>query len=226
MPSTLQIVFLKRSGVFKLSDDLEQFGFDDKKGQFYVRYHQGQKVLHYNPDNVDVAKFIRQLAPPFRIRRTTDGEVFHHILGVRVFQGKENCAYRIIYENGNAKNYPASYLDVEEHIDDKSSVNVWEYLNEVAKYNVIPVDDKEEKTVSLADKYKKMEFVAKNSLLEAYLNINTYTDVAGNPSAPIFPFGCNRSQYKAVCNALEHKLSVIQGPRLLVVYMVEVSLEQ
>ena len=212
MPSTLQIVFLKRSGVFKLSDDLEQFGFDDKKGQFYVRYHQGQKVLHYNPDNVDVAKFIRQLAPPFRIRRTTDGEVFHHILGVRVFQGKENCAYRIIYENGNAKNYPASYLDVEEHIDDKSSVNVWEYLNEVAKYNVIPVDDKEEKTVSLADKYKKMEFVAKNSLLEAYLNINTYTDVAGNPSAPIFPFGCNRSQYKAVCNALEHKLSVIQGP--------------
>ena len=212
MPSTLQIVFLKRSGVFKLSDDLEQFGFDDKKGQFYVRYHQGQKVLHYNPDNVDVAKFIRQLAPPFRIRRTTDGEVFHHILGVRVFQGKENCAYRIIYENGNAKNYPASYLDVEEHIDDKSSVNVWEYLNEVAKYNVIPVDDKEEKTVSLADKYKKMEFVAKNSLLEAYLNVNTYTDVAGNPSAPIFPFGCNRSQYKAVRNALEHKLSVIQGP--------------
>ena len=212
MPSTQQIVFLKRSGVFKLSDDLEQFGFDDKKGQFYVRYHQGQKVLHYNPDNVDVAKFIRQLAPPFRIRRTTDGEVFHHILGVRVFKGKENCAYRIIYENGNAKNYPASYLDVEEHIDDKSSVNVWEYLNEVAKYNVIPVDDKEEKTVSLADKYKKMEFVAKNSLLEAYLNVNTYTDVAGNPSTPIFPFGCNRSQYKAVRNSLEHKLSVIQGP--------------
>ena len=156
--------------------------------------------------------FSRQLEPPFRIRRKSDGEVFHHILGVRVFQGRENRAYRIIYENGNAKNYPSSYLYIEEHIDDKRSINVWEYLNEVAKYNVIPVADKEEKTVSLADKYKKMEFVVKNSLLEAYLNIDTYPEDAGTPSAPIFPFGCNRSQYKAVRNALEHKLSVIQGP--------------
>jgi len=198
--------------VFKLSDDLEQFGYDDKKGQFYVRFRQGEKVLHYNPDKVDVATFSRQLDPPFRIKRKTDGEVFHHILGVRVFEGRENKAYRIIYENGNAKNYPATYLDIEEHIDDTRSINVWEYLNEVAKYNVIPVDDKEDKTVSLADKYKKMEFVAKNSLLESYLNVNSYSENAGMPSAPIFPFGCNRSQYKAVRNALENKLSVIQGP--------------
>lgn len=210
MPSTTQIVFLKRAGVFKLSDDLEQFGYDERKGMYYVRFRQGQKVLHYNPDKVDVAKFSRQLEPPFRISRKTDGEVFHHILGVRIFEGRENNAYRIIYENGNAKNYPSSYLDIEEHIDDKRSINVWEYLNEVAKYNIIPVND--DKTVSLADKYKKTEFVAKNSLLETYLNVNTYSEDAGTPSAPIFPFGCNRSQYKAVCNALEHKLSVIQGP--------------
>ena len=57
-----------------------------------------------------------------------------------------------------------------------------------------------------------MEFVTKSSLLETYLNVNTYTDVAERTSTPIFPFGCNRSQYKAVRNALEHKLSVIQGP--------------
>ena len=29
---------------------------------------------------------------------------------------------------------------------------------------------------------------------------------------PIFPFGCNNSQYKAVKNALENQISVIQGP--------------
>ncbi len=210
MPNVPQIVFLKRSGVFRLSDDLEQFGFDNKMGKFYVRYRQGQNVLHYNPDKVDVAVFSRQLEPPFIIRRKTDGEVFHHVLGVRVYEGRENIAYRIIYENGKANNYPSTYLDIEEHIDNKRSINVWEYLNEVAKYNVIPVDD--DKTVSLADKYKKLEFVTKNSLLEAYLNYNTFVDVDYKPSFPIFPFGCNRSQYKAVCNALEHKLSVIQGP--------------
>ena len=211
MPSTKQVIFLKdKSGVYKLRDDIKSFGYDERHGQYYVQFKKGENYLHYNPDNVDVAQFTRQLDPPFRITRKDDGEVFFHVLGVRVFQGKENKAYRIIFENGSGKNYPADYLSVEEHIDDQRSINVWEYLNEVAKYNVIPLDD--DKAVSLADKYAKMEFVAKNSLLEAYLNIETLKRPSAVQSAPIFPFGCNRSQYKAVRDALENNLSIIQGP--------------
>ncbi len=206
-----QIIFLKdKSGVFKLRDDIKSFGYDERSGQYYVQFKKGDNYLHYNPANVDVANFTRQLEPPFRVTRKSDGEVFFHVLGVRVFEGRENNAYRIIYENGSGKNYPADYVSIEEHIDDHRSINVWEYLNEVAKYNVIPIDD--DKTVSLADKYAKMEFVAKNSLLEAYLNVDTYGKPSVNKSSPIFPFGCNRSQYKAVQNALENRISVIQGP--------------
>ena len=211
MPQTKQLIFLKdKSGAFKLRSDVKSFGFDEPKGQYYVFFEKGDRVFHYNPSNVDVAVFSRQLEPPFRITRKTDGEVFFHVLGVRVFEGRTHRAYRIIFENGTAGNYPAEYLSIEEHIDDRRSINVWEYLNEVAKYNVIPIDD--DNTVSLADKYTKMEFVAKNSLLETYLNVDTYHETIGDKSAPIFPFGCNRSQYKAVRNALENKLSVIQGP--------------
>ena len=211
MPQIKQVIFLKdKSGVFKLRDDIKSFGYEGRRGQYYVQFKKGDNYLYYNPSNVDVAEFTQQLEPPFRITRKTDGEVFFHVLGVRVFEGRENNAYRIIYENGTGKNYPADYLVVEEHIDDHRSINVWEYLNEVAKYNVIPVDD--DKTVSLADKYTKMEFVAKNSLLEAYLNVETYGNPSDGQSAPIFPFGCNRSQYKAVRNALENRISVIQGP--------------
>lgn len=211
MPQTKQIIFLKdKSGVFKLRSDVKSFGYDESKGQYYVCFEKGDRVFHYNPSNVDVAVFSRQLEPPFRITRKTDGEVFFHILGVRVFEGNAHQAYRIIFENGTAGNYPAEYLSIEEHIDDRRSINVWEYLNEVARYNVIPVDD--DNTVSLADKYAKMEFVAKNSLLESYLNVDAFHETIGEQSAPIFPFGCNRSQYKAVRNALENKLSVIQGP--------------
>lgn len=211
MSQIKQVIFLKdKSGAFKLRDDIKSFGFDDRRGQFYVQFKKGDNYLYYNPANVDVAQFIRQLEPPFRITRKTDSEVFFHVLGVRIFEGRENNAYRIIYENGTGKNYPADYVAVEEHIDDHRSINVWEYLNEVAKYNVIPVDD--DKTISLADKYTKMEFVAKKSLLEAYLNVKTYGNPSTGQSAPIFPFGCNRSQYKAVRNALENRISVIQGP--------------
>ncbi len=211
MPQIKQVIFLRdKSGAFRLRDDIKSFGFDDRRGHFYVQFKKGDNYLYYNPANVDVAAFTRQLEPPFRITRKTDGDIFFHVLGVRIFEGRENNAYRIIYENGTAKSYPADYVSVEEHIDDHRSINVWEYLNEVARYNVIPVDD--DKTVSLADKYAKMEFVAKNSLLEAYLNVDSYNHSHASQSAPIFPFGCNRSQYKAVRNALENGISVIQGP--------------
>ena len=211
MPSTKQIIFLKdKSGVFKLRDDITSFGYDEKLGQYFVQFKKGDNYLHYNPANVDVAVFSKQLEPPFRITRKEDGEVFFHVLGVRVFVGKEHTAYRIIFENGTGKNYPADYVSIEEHIDDYRSINVWEYLKEVAKYNVIPVDD--DKAVCLADKFAKLDLVAKNSLLEAYLNIESYRKPAASQSSPIFPFGCNRSQYQAVRDALENKISVIQGP--------------
>lgn len=211
MPKTTQILFLRdKSGVFRLRSDVKSFGLDERSGQYYVIFKKGENILYYNPSNVDVAQFTGQLEPPFRVKRKSDGEVFHHILGVRVFQGRENMAYRIIFENGNANNYPADYLSIDEHIDDLRSINVWEYLKEVAKYNVIPLDD--DKVVSLADKYSKTEFVVKGSLLEAYLNVETFHDRPHRQEPPIFPFGCNRSQYKAVKNALENKLSIIQGP--------------
>lgn len=212
MPHIKQLIFLRdsKTGTFRLREDIKLFGFDEQHGYYYVQFNKGLNYLNYKPENVDVAVFSRQLEPPFRVTRKKDGEVFFNVLGVRVFEGRENKAYRVTYESGSIKSYPADYLYVEEHIDDKRSINVWEYLNEVARYNIIPIED--DKTVSLADKYTKMEFVAKNSLLEAYLNVETYGAPSVGHSTPIFPFGCNRSQYKAVRNALENRISVIQGP--------------
>ena len=211
MSQTKQIIFLKDSaGVFGLRNDLKSCVYDDRRKQYYVVFKKGDRPFYYNPDRVDVAEFTRQLEWPFRITRKDDGEVFFNALGVRVFEGRHNKAYSISYESGDIRNYPSDYLIIEEHIDNHHSINVWEYLNEVAKYNIIPIDD--DKSVKLADKYAKMEFVAKNSLLEAYLNVDTYGKDKSTKSTPIFPFGCNRSQYKAVKNALENKLSIIQGP--------------
>lgn len=205
------IVFLKdKDGAFKLRNDIESFGVDKGSGLYYVRFTGHDNTLLYNPAKVDAAEFSRRLEPPFRVRRTSDNELFHHVLGVSVYEGRTNTGYRVAYENGEIKNYPCEYLSIEEHIDDRRSISVWEYLNEVSKYNVIPVDD--DKKISLADKYANMDFVVKGSLLEAYLNVSALHDNGTGRSAPIFPFGCNGSQYKAVRNALEHKLSVIQGP--------------
>lgn len=212
MSKTKQIVFLKdkSSGCFKLRSDIRAFGYNEKQGQYYVLFKNGDTYLRYNPSNVDVATFARQLDPPFRVVRKGDGELLYKVLGVRVYEGRTNKAYSVVFENGDSKDYPSDYLTVEEHIDDRRSLNVWEYLNEVSKYTVVRLD--EDRTVSLADKYSKVDFVAKKSLLEAYLNVESFGNRAVKQSAPIFPFGCNRSQYKAVRNALENEMSIIQGP--------------
>ena len=76
MPQTKQIIFLKdKTGYFKLRSDIKSFGYDERLGRFYVQFNKGDNYLHYNPSNVDVATFVRQLDPPFRITRKSDGEV-------------------------------------------------------------------------------------------------------------------------------------------------------
>ena len=49
--------------------------------------------------------------------------------------------------------------------------------------------------------------------LARYLNPSSVqVSKRGHEYIPIFPFGCNNSQYKAVKNAMENQISVIQGP--------------
>lgn len=207
MPNVKRIIFLKN----KLRDDVEKCWLEQRSGKYVVVFKSGDgKQLRYLAENVDVLEFEKSLEPPFRVTRTSDGVVFHKVLGVRVFSGTSHKAYRVLYEDGTAKNYPSDYLKVEEHIDDHRSLNVLDYLREIAQYSRIPID--EDTVISLADKYARASFVAKNSLMEAFLNPGTYKSENRKVRIPIFPFGCNRSQYKAVCDALSSRLSIIQGP--------------
>ncbi len=211
MSTTKQLIYLKsRSGEFKLRDDIKSSWLDNRTGQLTVVFNKGEEPLHYNPDKYDIAVLKNQLEPPFRVTRCLDGEVFFNVLGVNYYEGKHERAYRVIFKNGIAKNYDANYVIIDEHIDDHRSQNVLDYLKQVAQYNVIPVG--EERTISLADKYEKMDFVAKNSLMEAYLNPKTHHCTPRKILPPIFPFGCNGSQYSAVRRALENDISIIQGP--------------
>ena len=65
----------------------------------------------------------------------------------------------------------------------------------------------------LAKRFEKISFVGNDVALAKYLNPSLlYNEKRGREYTPIFPFGCNNSQYKAVKNAMENQISVIQGP--------------
>lgn len=89
------------------------------------------------------------------------------------------------------------------------SRSVFSYLKRVAALSDIKNDNNENILTRI---YESIDFVNADSVLARYLNADG-TNIRRSVSAhPIFPFGCNRSQYAAVKTALENSLSVIQGP--------------
>lgn len=93
-------------------------------------------------------------------------------------------------------------------VAEKHSNTVFDYLKNISYLSEITNVNGEN---ILVKNFEKASFINNNSVLAFYLNpkdkIRKY-----EKSHPIFPFGCNNSQFKAVSNALENSFSIIQGP--------------
>ncbi len=94
-------------------------------------------------------------------------------------------------------------------LDDKASSAVLDYLKEISFVN--PITDEQGNRI-LAKRYNQIDFVSDDSMLAGYLSGKDDYSQLPEPSVIIFPFGCNKSQKKAVQNALSNKLSIVQGP--------------
>ena len=94
-------------------------------------------------------------------------------------------------------------------VTEKHTGSVFDYLKNIATLSEI-TNDKGENL--LVKNYEKLNFVCSNSALDFYLNSEEKKIKRHKTILPIFPFGCNNSQYSAVKNALENSFSIIQGP--------------
>lgn len=92
---------------------------------------------------------------------------------------------------------------------EKQTGTVFEYLKNIASLSDMR-NDFDEKI--LVKNYERVRLVNPDSALAFYLNPNGKKIKWNGIAHPIFPFGCNNSQYKAVTNALENSFSIIQGP--------------
>jgi superfamily I DNA and/or RNA helicase len=89
---------------------------------------------------------------------------------------------------------------------------VFNYLKQLAEISALEDEDTKEKL--LPKQYASLTYVSEETVLARYLEPDN-KNITAIPTAgtiPIFPFGCNKSQYKAVVNVLENQISVIQGP--------------
>ncbi|MCL1934101.1 MAG: AAA domain-containing protein [Candidatus Azobacteroides sp.] len=92
---------------------------------------------------------------------------------------------------------------------DNAAKNIFDYLKEIAQ----EVGLKDEKGGNiLSNRYAKIDFVSENSMLSAFLTGHLKSENNKESRIPIYPFGFNASQKDAVNKALNHSLSIIEGP--------------
>ena len=141
-----------------------------------------------------------------------EGKDVFNVSAIYVFQYKNVKKYwHVFFENGAEHDYDESYLDITKScLDNPTAKCVLDYLIKVSNEVSIKTEDG---TKLLSKQYEKTKnFVDSNTLLAPYLNPELFIDKNEKESSPIFPFGCNSSQFKAVKAALDNRISVIQGP--------------
>lgn len=145
-----------------------------------------------------------------------EGRELFNIEAIYVFRDKdesnENAYWHICFVNGSERDYHQSELEiVESCLSNSRAGGVFEYLKQIAGLNDLKNADTGEKL--LAKKFAKMSFVGSDTALAKYLDPSLLQCNKGvRECIPVFPFGCNNSQYKAVKRAMENQISVIQGP--------------
>lgn len=169
------------------------------------------KLYSYAASNVEWLSEPQVLNPAlYQISR--EGQEFFDIEDIRVFQGKQERYWHIRFGNGSEKDYPESELKIAKScFCSEQAVNVFEYIKQIAGLSNLRNEETGEKI--LVKRFKKLSFVGGDTVLAMYLNPSLLQQNGGVCNyIPIFPFGCNNSQYKAVRGAMENRISVIQGP--------------
>ncbi len=175
-----------------------------------VKFNNG-KTYSYAYSNVEWLKDPQVLNPNmYRISR--DGREFFDIRALHVFEGTYESYLHICFGDGSERDYRRSELNIEEScLTQSQSSNVFEYIKQIV--GLSDIKNKETNERLLAKRFEKISFVSNDVALAKYLNPSSlHGGTRGREYTPIFPFGCNNSQYKAVKNAMENQISVIQGP--------------
>lgn len=195
------------SGDKIITRDVRLCKYNQTTNKYDIQFYTG-KLYSYAYHNIIWLQNPKILDPKL-YHIFADGHALFQISAIYVFEGPDKNYWHICFEDGNERDYDEKDLKIiGSCFQDAASCDVFDYLKQIASLSELK---NEEGQKLLSAQYEKVEFVGQNTALASYLNPgNGYKTYPS--STPIFPFGCNQSQYQAVKNAMEHSFSVIQGP--------------
>ena len=206
MNTTKYMIIIK--GEIKTRDVkfLEQ---DDASHKMNVTFNN-RKTYSYTLDNVEFLENPKFLDPR-KYHLSKDGKNFFSVEASYEFVGKDATYIHVCFKNNVERDYYKSQLDIQEsYLNKKDAANVFDYIKEISKLSNLKNESNGEQL--LPKKFKKISFLRSDVALTKYLNPKSLKKSIDGEYMPIFPFGCNNSQYVAVKRAMENQISVIQGP--------------
>lgn len=174
-----------------------------------VQYTSG-KTFQYAYQNI---KWLKEptILNPRNYRISREQHDFFDIDAIFVFHDTNQNYWHICFGDGSERDYLESELQIQEScLPNEQESNTFEYLKQISRLSQLrsPEGDK-----LLSKQYERVNFIGNDTVLANYLNPSAKSFIhSAEEKVPIFPFGCNKSQYKAVKTAMENQMSVIQGP--------------
>ena len=192
------------------TSEIMSCGYNRNTQKWDVKFNNG-KTYSYAYLNVEKLTDPEVLNPNmYRISR--EGREFFDVNAIYVFRSGSESYWHICFGDGSERDYRRNDLHIiESCLTQSQSSNVFEYIKQIAGLSNLKNEETGEKLLS--KKFDKISFVGSDVALAKYLNPSSLQGKRTEREyIPIFPFGCNNSQYKAVKNAMENQISVIQGP--------------
>lgn len=192
-------------------------------GGYDVEYVNGGKIYTYKkPGDVVVLEEHEEYNP-------ADWQVYvkdrplYDITHLTAFPQDGINHWRITYKSGCVKDYLNDRIEIWKNIrTEKKVADVLDYLKAVADTNplgteketdeIIEGNTDGEKVNILTRQYNNIFSIDKTLAVAPYIYPQEVKVATIRAPEPIFPFGCNASQKRAVKEAFAHQLSVIQGP--------------
>lgn len=179
--------------------------------KYAIKFQNTEKIYSYSRDNV-----IWITNPtPIDLENChifVNGKKETNIQEIRLFAQNAIKYYAITYSSGFVKHYYGNDVDIRRSCLTGRATNIFDYLRQCAGINTLGINEDDESSEGiLSSVYSRIDFVDESTAAGCYINprqgIKRF-----NLETPLFPFGCNASQMRAVKAALTNQISVIQGP--------------
>lgn len=179
--------------------------------KYAIKFQNTEKVYSYSKDNIIWIK--NPAAIDFEnCHIFVNGKKEKNIQAIHLFAQNAIRYYAITYGSGFVKHYSGNDVDIRRSCLTGRATNIFDYLRQCARINNLGINEDDESSEGiLSSVYSRIDFVDESTAASSYINPN-HGIKRFNLETPLFPFGCNASQMRAVKMALTNQISVIQGP--------------